>query len=98
MAGIPPTSPVVVVLDSCHSAGFMPEVLRRDGPVMLIASSDEDATSQVAAEHQTGGYLSLGLIRALERADGSVTAGQLQDDILTGYFIRRLRQMKAQAR
>lgn len=83
IGALPETTRLVVVLDACHSAGLMPEVVGRDGPTLFLASSDEDATSQVAAEYETGGYLSYSVIRALAEAGGqAMTAGDLQDAIL----------------
>ena len=81
---LPQETPLVVALDCCHSAGLLTEAFRRNGPTLFLASSDEDATSQVAAEYRVGGYLSYCLLDALNTVPPGekLTAGWVQDSIL----------------
>jgi hypothetical protein len=66
---------VILVLDSCYSAGFAKDVITRPG-WFGIFSSEEDVVSYVADEFRSGGYLSHFFQRAISGdADGSVGSG-----------------------
>jgi hypothetical protein len=70
----------LIALDSCFSGGFDDVVSRPN--VMGLFSSDEDLTSQVASEHNAGGYLSHFLRTAFSGeadmdGDSMLTAGEL---------------------
>ncbi|HEX9932845.1 MAG TPA: caspase family protein [Allosphingosinicella sp.] len=80
MLGAMRTRLSVVALDSCFSGGFDNVVSRPN--VMGLFSSDEDLTSQVASEHNAGGYLSHFLRAGFSGeadmdGDAMLTAGEL---------------------
>jgi hypothetical protein len=91
----PETATAFFAFDTCHSAGLGPDLMRRPGPTLFLASSEEDATSLVAGEYRAGGYLSAHLIDTLdallagrggESADrdcnGILTVGEVYDALL----------------
>jgi Caspase domain len=91
----PTTATAFFAFDTCHSAGLGPDLMRRPGPTLFLASSEEDATSLVAGEYHAGGYLSAHLIDTLDallagqggesadgNADGILTVGEVYDALL----------------
>lgn len=80
MLGAFRTRLALVALDSCFSGGFDDVVARPN--IMGLFSSDEDLTSQVASEHNAGGYLSHFLRAGFSGeadidGDAMLTAGEL---------------------
>ncbi len=91
----PMTATAFFAFDTCHSAGLGPDLMRRPGPTLFLASSEEDATSLVAGEYHAGGYLSAHLIDTVDallaarngesadrNADGILTVGEVYDALL----------------
>jgi hypothetical protein len=81
---------VLVVLDACFSGGFAKDVISQRGRMGLF-SSQEDATSAVAAKFRAGGYLSKFFLEAVseKRADvdrnREITALELSQYIYERY-------------
>lgn len=89
----------ILALDSCFSGGFARNVVNRPG-VMGLFSSEEDLTSQVAANFRAGGYLSHFLRLALAGeadADGNgvITAGEVSA-FLHRQFAQNVQNVSAQ--
>jgi hypothetical protein len=91
----PATATAFFAFDTCHSAGLGPDLMRRPGPTLFLASSEEDSTSLVAGEYRAGGYLSAHLIDTLDSllmdrggkssdsdSNGILTVGEVYDGLL----------------